>query len=810
MPKKKKPRSRRPRKPVKSGRRVWIRILLWLLVIGVAAGAAGGGLLYRSLVSKFEGARWRLPARVYSDSLLLYPGLDIARAGLLERLDRLGYRAVDRRPDAPGLFHRSGRVLEIFLRDFSFPTGPVDARCVRIRLDGGSIGEIQDLERAEELFTLEIEPELIAGLFSEIWEERTPVGIDEVPQHLVDAVVAIEDHRFFSHPGVDLIGVARAIRVNLGAGRVLQGGSTLTQQLVKNFYLTAEQTLWRKIVEAVMALMLEAKYSKREILECYLNEIYLGQRGSQGIYGMGEAARFYFGKPVQRLELHESALLAALIRSPGGYSPHRNVARIQKRRDIVLDKMLASGSVSSGEAARARACPIEVGAFVPQHNEAPYFVDFLTRDLKDHFPATALTSQGMRIFTTLDLQAQRAAERAVSKGLENLERAYPSLREGQAGSSPLDGCLVALQPQTGHVLAMVGGRDYGTSKFNRVTQALRQPGSVFKPFVFCAALQGPGPGTSAPFTPATLIEDAPITVPDHSGPWSPRNYDGRYRGKVTVRRALEESLNVPTVRLALAVGLDRISETAKSFGLSRTDIVVPSLALGSVEATPLEMASAYSVFASGGVRASPIAVKKVVDRYGNVLERRSMKVDRVTSPQVAHIITRLLEGAVERGTGRGLARYGLAGGVAGKTGTTSDYQDAWFAGYTSDLLALVWIGFDRGGSLGITGAQGALPIWADFVLASGRAARRSGFVPPPGVVEVDICRESGEMAASGCPDPLAEVFLSGTAPAAFCTIHGRAGPDRGQAGAEEEDTLLEPGSEGPALWERVKGWFRRR
>ena len=773
MAKKKTSRSRRPRKPVKSGRRVWIRIMLWLLVIGVAAGAAGGGLLYRSLVSKFEGARWRLPSRVYSDSLLLYPGLDIARAGLLERLDRLGYRAVDRRPDSPGLFHRSGRVLEIFLRDFAYPSGHVDARCVRIRLDGGSIGEIRDLESGDELFTLEIEPELLAGLFSEIWEERTLVGIDEVPQHLVDAVVAIEDHRFFNHPGVDLIGVARAIRVNIGAGRVLQGGSTLTQQLVKNFYLTAEQSLWRKIVEAVMALMLEATYSKREILECYLNEIYLGQRGSQGIYGMGEAARFYFGKPVQRIELQESALLAALIRSPGGYSPHRNVAKIRGRRDLILDKMHASGSISSGEAAKARACPVEVGAFVPQHNEAPYFVDFLTRDLKDHFPASALTSQGMRIFTTLDLQAQRAAEQAVSKGLESLERTYPSLRKGGRAGSSLDGCLVALQPQTGHVLAMVGGRDYRTSKFNRVTQALRQPGSVFKPFVFCAALQGSA--TQAPFTPATLIEDAPLTVPDDSGPWSPRNYDGRYRGKVTVRRALEESLNVPTVRLALAVGLDRISETAKSFGLSRTDMVVPSLALGSVEATPLEMASAYSVFANGGVRAWPIAVKKVVDRYGNVLERRSMKVDRVTSPQVAHIITRILEGAVERGTGRGLARYGLAGGVAGKTGTTSDYQDAWFAGYTSDLLALVWIGFDRGGSLGITGAQGALPIWADFVLASGRATRRSGFMPPPGVVEIDICPESGEMAASGCPDPLTETFLAGIAPTAFCTNHGRAG-----------------------------------
>ena len=759
---------------MKSGRRIWLRILLWLLLISAAAGAAGGGLLYRSLVFKFEGARWRLPSRIYSDSLILYPGLDIARVGLLARLDRLGYRAVSRRPDSPGLFHRSGRVLEIFLRDFSFPSGHVDAQCVRIRLEGGIIGEIRDLESGEEFFTLEIESELIAGLFSEIWEERTPVGIDEVPRHLVDAVVAIEDHRFFSHHGVDLFGVARAIRVNIGAGRVLQGGSTLTQQLVKNFYLTAEKSLWRKIVEAVMALMLEATYSKSEILECYLNEIYLGQRGAQGIYGVGEAARFYFGKPVQGLELHESALLAALIRSPGGYSPHRNAARIQKRRDIVLGKMLASGSIGSGEEARARACPIEVGAFVPQHNEAPYFVDFLTRDLKDHFPATALTSQGMRIFTTLDLQAQRAAERAVSKGLDSLEQSYPSLGKGRA-DSPLEGCLVALHPQTGHVLAMVGGRDYRASKFNRVTQALRQPGSVFKPFVYCAALQRPGAGTRARFTPATLIEDAPLTVPDHSGPWSPRNYDGQYRGKVTIRRALEDSLNVPTVRLALAVGLDRISETAESFGLSRTDMVVPSLALGSVEATPLEMASAYSVFANGGVRAWPIAVKKVVDRYGNVLERRSMKVDRVTSPQVAHIITRILEGAVERGTGRGLARYGLAGGVAGKTGTTSDYQDAWFAGYTSDLLALVWIGFDRGGSLGITGAQGALPIWADFVLASGRATRRSGFMPPPGVVEIDICPESGEMAASGCPDPLTETFLAGIAPTAFCTNHGRAG-----------------------------------
>jgi len=796
---------------VKSGRRGWIRILLWLLVLVVATGAAGGGLLYRSLVSKFEGARWRLPSRVYSDSLTLYPGLDIARAGLIERLDRLGYRAVARRPNSPGAFQRTGEALEIYLRDFAFPSGHVDARLIRIRLDGGDIGEIRDLDSDEEVFTLEIEPELIAGLFSEIWEERTPVSMEDVPPHLVHAVVAIEDHRFFRHHGVDFIGVARALWVNISAGRVLQGGSTITQQLVKNFYLTAEQSLWRKIVEAVMALILEATYSKREILECYLNEIYLGQRGAQGIYGIGEAARFYFGKPVQRLELHETALLAALIRSPGGYSPHRNVARIRERRDIVLDRMLASGSVSAGEAAEAGARPVEVGAFVPQHNEAPYFVDFLTGDLKDHFPATALTSQGMRIFTTLDLHVQQAAERSIVQGLERLERSYPALRPDPDGR-PLEGCLVALQPQTGHVLAMVGGRDYRASKFNRVTQALRQPGSVFKPFVFCAALQAPGPGAQAPFTPATLIDDAPITVPDHSGPWSPRNYDGRYRGKVTVRRALEESLNVPTVRLALEVGLDRIAETARDFGLSRTSLVVPSLALGSVEVTPLEMASAYSVFANGGLHASPIAVKKVVDRYGNVLERRSMKVKRVTSPQVAHLITRLLEGAVERGTGRGLARYGLVGGVAGKTGTTSDYQDAWFVGYTSDLLALVWIGFDRGGSLGITGAQGALPIWADFAVTSGQAAGRNDFFSPPGLVEAAICRESGEMAASGCPARLTETFLAGTAPELPCTLHGRVGPltERGDAGSGEEETQLESGGEESSLLEKIKGWFKRR
>ncbi len=727
--------------------------------------------LDRKIVSRFEGERWRLPSKIYSDTFSLYPGCAYKGVFLYDRLKRLGYQSTERKTIKQGEYFIGRGYIDIHLHDFLYPQGQFEGFPVRLKIKKGRIKNMLDLRTSKVIFSVDLEPELITGLFEQVWEERRLVTLKEVPESVINAVIAIEDRRFYQHMGLDFRAIVRAMTVNVKAHRIVQGASTLTQQLVKNFFLTPKRTLTRKAQEALMAMVLELRYSKDKILEAYLNEIYFGQKGSQGIYGVGEASKFYFGKSVKKLSLPESAVLAGLIRSPNLYSPHKDRKKIRKRRDHVLKQMRHLDMISEKQYRQASTASVEVRAFLPERNDAPYFVDYLVKELEREYSLDILTSEGLLIFTTLDIEMQRKARKSVQKGLARLEARYPSRLRPSKGKSrgPLQACLVALEPQTGFVRAMIGGRDYKKSQFNRVVQAQRQPGSLFKPIVFATALEGDH-GNRPDFTPASLLQDEPIRVRCKDGPWVPRNFNDQYFGEVTLRTALEKSLNCATVWLSQQLELESIIETARRLGLSTTLEPSPSIVLGAFEAIPLEVASAFGAFANHGALSKPRAIKMVLDKDGDLLERKSLELQEAVSPEVAYLITNILKGVFERGTARSVAGK-ISIPVAGKTGTTNNSRDAWFAGYTPQLSALVWVGFDQPAGIGLGGSQAALPIWADFIKSLSGQLSSEDFLAPPGIERYKIDRVSGLLATSVCTETFKEAFIIGTEPKETCKRH---------------------------------------
>jgi penicillin-binding protein 1B len=519
-----------------------------------------------------------------------------------------------------------------------------------------------------------------------------------------------------------------------------------------------------------MALLAERRYSKNEILEAYLNEIYLGQNGLQGIFGIWEASQFYFARTPSELSLAETAMLAGLIRAPNNYSPYRDPTRARQRRNTVLGLLLEAGIVTQAEHDQAADEPLRVVGVRGGRNAAPYFVDYLRDELALSYPPEVLTSEGLRVFTTLDVQLQRYANAAVAEGLAELESRYPALKAKEPERA-VQACLLAMQPQTGEIKAMVGGRNYGQSQFNRVIHALRQPGSVFKPFVYLAAFEQSATAED-PITPATILLDEPFEWRYDSRTWRPDNYRDRYLGRVTVRQALELSLNSATARLAHKVGLDPVRTLAHRMGISSELPPLPSIVLGAQEVSPFDIAQAYAVLANQGLRTVPRASKKVVDRTGQMIERHPVEMARVTSPQAAYLVVHILEGVLDQGTGREARQLGFNRPAAGKTGTTNEARDAWFVGFTPDLLAVVWVGFDESKRLGLTGSAAALPIWARFMKAATAGAPVVSFVRPPGVASVRIDPYTGGIATENCPDAIEEAFWKGQEPTELCPIHG--------------------------------------
>ena len=771
------PKRRAPRRSSRAKARktsgVFRKFLFVAVLLSMALGFALSVVLVRLdkvVRFRFEGQLFRVPSRVLAAPTILYPGLNWRHIALPETLRHLGYREeTGRQSLAVGRYRWGKRTAAIYLRSFEHPTRAEVARNIVLNLEGPLIGDLRDADTGRELGAVLLEPELVGAYYGPDREQRELARLDEMPEHLIDAVLAVEDKRFLDHPGLDLRRIGGALLTNIRAGGVRQGASTLTQQLVKNFFLTPERTLKRKLHEALMALLVEVHYSKAEILEAYLNEIYLGQRGSTAIHGVGEASHLYFGKSVSTLTTADSALLAAIIQSPNGISPFRHSDKAVERRNLVLDLMHKQKRISEATLKVALAEPLQVAQVTQELNDARYFLELLRRQLPGVYDAEHLTSEGLLIYSTLDLRLQRIAAKVLRDGLEDLERRYPRLVSSDK-TKALQGCVIAMRPQTGEILALAGGRDYGVSQFDRCTQAHRPTGSVFKPFVYLAALERQGQYPVV--TLADFLEDTPLLVSTPSGPWEPLNYDEKFNGMVTVREAIERSLNVATARLAQEVGIDRVADVARRAGITSHLPRVPSLALGTADISPIEVARAYASLANGGVRSEIRSFEDVVNRGGITLERGSLRFDRVFEAGPVYLVTSLLEGVVDRGTARSIRRAGILGPVAGKTGTTDEGRDTWFAGYTPELVVVVWVGFDEPRGMGLTGSSAALPIWRQFLSEATGGTVRGAFLPPTELVALEIDPRTGARALGGCPEHRLEYFLPGTEPTRICDYRG--------------------------------------
>lgn len=705
------------------------------------------------------------PLRLYSGPFLLKPELSLAHSRLLERLQRLGYRRVQT-AQAPGDYQLTEEALTIYLHPQ--PENYVAATMVTLPLDQGRVTDVLSPRDRTPLFSIFLEPELLSGVRGDSRQVREWIPLAQIPPGIIEAVLTIEDRRFYSHFGIDPVAVGRALWTNFTKGGVVQGGSTITQQLAKNLFYSPQRTMARKFKEALAALVLELKYTKQNILESYLNEIYLGQAGFVSIYGVSEAAHRYFGKALGELTVEEIAMIAGLIKGPNSYAPTKHPDLAKQRRNVVLRRLKELGLLTEEVWSRAANAPLRVTPPEDVLTDAPYFLDAVLRQVEE--AGVVPLPEGLRIDSTLDPMIQQAATELLEKGLAKLETTHPHLVDRSL--EPIQGAVVVLDPKTGSVLALAGGRDYRRSQFNRALQAQRQPGSLFKPFVYLTALEAARESGAGRLTAASLLADEPVTFESGLGPWSPQNYDKQFYGPITVRSALEQSRNVPAVQAAKTVGTKPIVQLLHRLGItSAIGEDLSSVALGSSSVSLMEITAAYGAVANGGIAVKPTTVRSTRDRQGDIVWSAVPDRQQATSPQGAYVLTSLLEGVIQRGTASKAKVLGLPGAVAGKTGTTDGYRDAWFVGYTSDVVIGVWVGFDDERSLRLAGSQAALPIWIDL-------ARRiipptaSPFVMPPGVVTRTIDPKTGQLATTQCPEEVSEVFIEGTEPTVYCEVHG--------------------------------------
>ncbi|WP_420449068.1 PBP1A family penicillin-binding protein [Candidatus Palauibacter sp.] len=735
----------------------------WLMLLAVAILAAGlGYLAFEARVAReFAALDSSSPARILARPWTLRVGDRVDPQRLIDHLKKVGYRPVSGRTPQTGEFSTRGRDLLVGRRALRIG-GLVDPG-VRARVSFRSSRRIAAIRNAEgdRLAQLLLDPEVIGTSLGERSRDRVPVRLDEVPEHLVAALLTVEDRRFYEHGALDPRRIAGAALSNLRQRRVAEGGSTITQQLARTLFLSTDRTVLRKVREAAIAVALERRFSKRRLLEAYVNHIYLGQHRGTAIHGFGRAAQFYFGRDISELTLGQSAMLVGIVRGPSVYSPHRHPDRARARRDIVLRQMHAVGHLDDARRDAELEADPEIRHPQERNFDARWYLDFLRREMAAGAAPPETDGGGPTVISSLAPELQQAAETAVSTGIRSMERRRPRLKE-QAG--PVQAALVALDPRTGDILAMVGGRSYGTSQFNRAADARRQPGSAFKPVVALAALT---PGSDPPFTLASVLKDEPLVLDTPAGVWKPANADRAFLGPVRLREALEGSRNVPFARLGLAVGPERIIEAARRLGVESPLAPYPSLALGASEVTLLELTAAYAVLAAEGRRTSPRSVIAVFGRDGALREKSAGRSESVISPAEAYLITSALSGVVERGTGSGVRDAGYFGPVAAKSGTTNRSRDAWFVGYTPELAVGVWVGFDDGTPVGLPGSRAALPIFADFMIRvlGPHGGRR--FRLPAGVEWIEIQPETGLRAGWGCRgEP--ELFLAGTAPEASC------------------------------------------
>jgi penicillin-binding protein 1B len=742
------------RRRTKSGRKRfqhWRRWLLLSLLTLLLATILYTLYLNRIVQARFEGQRWAIPAKVYGRPLALSPDAPISREHLKQTLDSLGYRRV-KHPDQPGSYsYYKGRFL---LRTRAFRFADIARDSDYLEVVAGAHG-IQALRRAgsgDPLGYYRLEPQLVGSLTSPHGEDRILLRRADLPDLLVSALIAVEDRNFRSHFGIDPTAIGRALWANLRATRVVQGGSTLTQQLVKNFFLTSEQTLWRKVNEVLMALILEFHYSKDEILTAYANEIYLGQSGAKEIHGFALASRFYFNRPLSELDLARTALMVAVVRGPSAYDPQRHPERALKRRNLVLDLMVEQGVVSREEADRAKSAGLGIEAGSRQASGTPAFMDLVRRQLRRDYREEDLNAEGLRIFSTLDPWAQRQAEAVMSQQLTRLEKR----RKLPAGS--LQGALTLANVETGEVLALVGDRDPSYAGFNRALDAVRPVGSLIKPAVYLSALAQP-----QRFQLTSELEDTPIRLQGANGEiWAPKNYDNQAHGEIRLQRGLVESLNLATVHLGLEVGLHSVVDNLRALGIHRPLEPYPSLLLGAVSLSPLEMTQMYQTLANGGYTATLKAISDVTDASGKPLSRYPLAIRPAVDARAVFLVRHALQEVTRTGTAKALQWLLPEGAVvAGKTGTTDKLRDSWFAGFDRRRIAVVWVGRDDNGPMGLSGSAGAMRVWADLM-------KHIGVIPlddqlPVGV-EMQVVDPVTGLLGEGCKDAWTVPFISGSAP----------------------------------------------
>jgi penicillin-binding protein 1B len=752
-------------------RRTIFRAISWTVGAFFVLFLILGIWVYRSSIGRFEVRKLRLPTRIYADITPLQVGQPLQTDDLLEKLDRLGYSDVERLTQ-PGEFARGDGGIDIYTRAFTHPTGEYPAEQIRVVVDRSSIESVVSLREARPLERAALEPELLTSVLSDQLENRSPVTLQQMPQHLQDAVVAAEDSRFWRHPGVDPIGILRALTRNVRTKGVSEGASTLTQQLVKNYFLTSERTYRRKVIEAFMAVILDARYSKKEILEAYLNDIYLGRNRSISILGVGEASRFYFGKPVSEISVAEAAMLVGMIPSPNNLSPFTNPEQAMRKRNQVLDRMLDQKKITREQFDEARSATLPQKPFRRRSGltSMPFYVDRVLHELATDYGIDDVKGRGLRIYTAIDLNAQDAAARVLETSLQSIEKRSRRLR---THDPVLEGALIHLDVPTGEIRALVGGRNYERSQFNRALKSQRLVGSLFKPFVYLAAFE---PSLSNQnITPATQVDDTRFVLKRRfSEDWSPRNYDGRYMGKVTVRMALEHSLNAASVRIGLACGIEPILRTARTLGIQTELDDNPSILLGAAGVPPIEMAEAYSTIARQGARMPPRAIRFVTDDRGKTLDGAGeAKAVQVFPQRDVYLLTNVMEGVVDRGTAGSARSMGFRKVAAGKTGTTNDKRDAWFIGFTPQTLALTWVGFDDNDPTGLSGSDAAVPMWARYMIAVTAGEKSTEFAVPAGITFTEIDETSGGLVTPYCPRNVIvqSAFKAGTEPTHSCPTH---------------------------------------
>ena len=747
--------------------------------------AAGGVFIYyyvkysRMIDARLSGNVLQNTTQIFSAPEHISAGQAWGPEDLTAYLTRVGYRPIQD-ASAIGQFTAQENTVDIRPSKLSYFAGN-NALAVQFR--GKSIRSIKPLAGGGELDTAEIEPELITNLFDSAREKRRPVRYEDLPVMLVDAILSAEDKRFFEHGGFDFIRIVGAAWADVRhSSQHYQGASTITMQVARTFFLSTDRNWRRKLSEAMISIELEQRFNKQQIFELYANEVYLGNRGSFGIRGFSEASVAYFGKDLRQLGLPECAYLAGIIRAPNYYSSaDRHPERGVQARDRVLTQMLDNKYISAEDVQDAKRATLKIIRTSISGSEAPYFVDMVKDHLLDKYSENELLSENFRVYTTLDPVLQRAAAAAVDAGMKNVDlllaKKYDKWRREQAkkgSTEPIpqaQAALVALDPRTGEIKAVIGGRDYGQSQLNHAL-AHRQPGSVFKPFVYAAAFDNAVDGVQPVITPATTIDDEPTTFEFDGNYYTPNNYHERFMGRVTVRDALTNSLNVATVKVAELIGYGRVVQVARKMGLGMNIQPTPSVALGAYEMTPIDVAAGYTTFATMGTRAEPQFLRIVVNADGTPLEKFTPQTHLALDPRVAFLVDSLLKDVLNRGTGASVRARGFTLPAAGKTGTS---RDGWFAGFTSNLLCVIWIGFDDNRDIGLAGGVVAAPIWADFMTRATALAQYrdvKDFAMPDGVQSVLIDPDTLQLATANCPTTREEVYVVGSAPTVYCEVHG--------------------------------------